>query len=306
MYARYVLSRLVHAVIAVAAITVVLFFLLRLTGDPTLLIVGPEANPEEIARVRTAMGFDRPLPEQFLSYVGHVAGGDFGRSLRYNQSAFSLVLERILPTVELAAAALLIASVIAIPLGVIAAIKRGTVIDRIAILASLLGQTMPVYWLGLLLIFAFAVGLRVLPPGGNSEPASLILPAVTLAAFLAAQITRLMRSAMLETLGQEYLRTARSKGLTEAAVIRRHALRNAAPPVLTIIALQLGQLIGGAVVTETVFAWPGLGQLLLQAILGRDFPLVQAAVFVVAVSVVAMNLLVDLIYPYVDPRMRVS
>jgi peptide/nickel transport system permease protein len=304
--ARYVLSRLVHAVIAVAAITVVLFFLLRLTGDPTLLIVGPEANPEEIARVRTAMGFDRPLPEQFLSYVGHVAGGDFGRSLRYNQSAFSLVLERILPTVELAAAALLIASVIAIPLGVIAAIKRGTVIDRIAILASLLGQTMPVYWLGLLLIFAFAVGLRVLPPGGNSEPASLILPAVTLAAFLAAQITRLMRSAMLETLGQEYLRTARSKGLTEAAVIRRHALRNAAPPVLTIIALQLGQLIGGAVVTETVFAWPGLGQLLLQAILGRDFPLVQAAVFVVAVSVVAMNLLVDLIYPYVDPRMRVS
>jgi peptide/nickel transport system permease protein len=304
--ARYVHSRHVHAVIAVAAITVVLFFLLRLTGDPTLLIVGPEANPEEIARVRTAMGFDRPLPEQFLSYVGHVAGGDFGRSLRYNQSAFSLVLERILPTVELAAAALLIASVIAIPLGVIAAIKRGTVIDRIAILASLLGQTMPVYWLGLLLIFAFAVGLRVLPPGGNSEPASLILPAVTLAAFLAAQITRLMRSAMLETLGQEYLRTARSKGLTEAAVIRRHALRNAAPPVLTIIALQLGQLIGGAVVTETVFAWPGLGQLLLQAILGRDFPLVQAAVFVVAVSVVAMNLLVDLIYPYVDPRMRVS
>jgi peptide/nickel transport system permease protein len=296
----------VHALIAVAAITVVLFFLLRLTGDPTLLIVGPEATPEEIARVRASLGFDRPLPEQFVTYVQRILGGDFGRSLRYNQSAVSLVMARVLPTLELAVAALLIASLVAIPLGVIAAIKRGTLVDRLALLVSLIGQTVPVYWLGLVLILLFAVTLRVVPPGGNSEVTSIILPAVTLAAFLAAQITRLMRSAMLETLSHEYLRTARSKGLTEAAVIRRHALRNAAPPVLTIIALQFGQLIGGAVVTETVFAWPGLGQLLLQAILGRDFPLVQAAVFVVAVSVVFMNLLVDLLYPFVDPRIRVS
>jgi peptide/nickel transport system permease protein len=302
----YLVRRVLQAALAVVGAVVVMFFLLRLTGDPAQLMVAPDAPASDVERVRHAMGFDRPLPVQLADFLVHAARGDFGLSFQYNLPAFQIVLNALPATIQLAGVALVLSLVVALPAGVVSATRRGSLLDRVAMLLALLGQTVPVFWLGLLLILLFAVDWRLLPASGRDSPLSIVLPAVTLAAFIMARTARLVRSAMLEVLAEEYVRTARSKGLGETSVVWRHALRNALISVVTIVALQLGQLLAGAVVTETVFGWPGMGRVMVQAITARDFPLVQAAVFLTAVAVVLVNLVADLLYGVIDPRIRYS
>jgi ABC-type dipeptide/oligopeptide/nickel transport system permease component len=233
-----------------------------------------------------------------------VLHGDFGRSIQQGQPALSLVLDRLPATTQLAAAALVLSLAAAIPLGTLAALRRGSALDRAVVALTALAQALPPYWLGLLLILIFAVGLRWFPSQGRNEATSLVLPAVTLALFFMARTTRLMRSSMLDVLALDYLRTARAKGLPERVILSRHALKNAAMAVVTVAGIDFSVLMGGAVITETVFAWPGLGRLVIQSIFNRDYPVVQAAVFAVALVVIVANLIVDILYLYLDPRIR--
>jgi ABC-type dipeptide/oligopeptide/nickel transport system permease component len=246
------------------------------------------------------------LPVQYAKFLARPVRGDFGNSLWQNQPALELVLDRLPATLQLTLAAMAISVAVSVPAGIIAAIKRGSVFDSMVMLATLLGQSIPVYWLGLMLILTFGVRFEVLPTSGTGSVAHLILPAVTLAAYVMARNARLVRSGMLDVLSQDYIRTARAKGLVERIVVLRHGLRNAAIPVVTMLALDFGALLGGAVITETIFAWPGVGRLVMQAIFQRDFPLVQAAVFVVAVTFVLINVAVDLVYTVLDPRIRLG
>ncbi len=303
---RYLLRRLGHAGLVLIGVSAVVFALLHLSGDPAALLLPPDVTAAEMDHFRRAMGFDDPLPLQFGRFLGGAAVGDFGRSLRHGESAMGLVLERLPATAALALAAIGVALVAAVPLGVAAAVCRASWFDRASMGVALVGQSLPVFWVGIMLILLFAVRWRWLPAFGTGTPAHLLLPAVTLAAFLAARITRLTRAGMVEALGEDYVRTARAKGLPEAAVVWKHALKNAALPLVTIVGLDLGSLLGGAVITETVFAWPGVGRLAIQAIANRDFPVVQAAVFAFGVIFVAVNLLVDLCYAVLDPRVRLT
>ncbi|MGH7320385.1 MAG: nickel ABC transporter permease [Candidatus Rokuibacteriota bacterium] len=301
----YVLRRLAQSVIVLLGISVVVFIILHLTGDPTLLMLSPEASAEEIARFRRAMGFDDPLLVQYWRFLRGVLQGDFGNSLRHDEPALALVWDRMPATIELTAVALGVALLLAIPAGIVSAVFRNTVLDYVSTVVALIGQAMPTFWLGIMLILIFSVSLRLLPSSGRGDFTNLILPAVTLGLFTTARIMRLTRSGMLEVLGQDYVRTARAKGVGERGVVWKHALKNAGIPVVTIIGLELGTLLGGAVITETIFAWPGVGRLSVQAIYNRDYPLVQAAVFVLASIFVLVNLVVDLKYTYLDPRIRV-
>lgn len=296
--------RLVQALLVLLGSMVVVFLLIRLSGDPAQLMLGMNATPQDLANFRRTQGLDDPLPVQFVRFLGGALHGDFGRSIQQGQPALGLVVERLPATVELAGAALLLSLGAAIPLGVLAASQRGRMLDRAVVGGTALAQSLPPYWLGLILILVFAVGLRWLPSQGRDGPANLVLPAITLALFFMARTTRLMRSSMLEVLGREYLRTARAKGLPERLVLSRHALKNAALAVVTVAAIDFSVLMGGAVITETVFAWPGLGRLVIQSIFNRDYPVVQAAVFVVAVIVIVANVVVDLAYLYLDPRVH--
>jgi peptide/nickel transport system permease protein len=237
-------------------------------------------------------------------FVVHAAQGDFGESYRHHQPAFPLVIERLPATLQLAFAALLVSLVLALPAGILAALKRGTAFDVISRMVALLGQAMPTFWLGLMLILLFAVRLKWLPPNGRGGIEYLVLPALTLGAYSAALTMRLLRSSLLEVLGKDYIRTGRAKGLRESSVVLRHALKNAAIPVVTVLGLQMGRLLAGAVVTETVFGYGGMGLLAVQAILGRDLTVVQAFVMVAAVIILAINLVVDLLYAVLDPRIR--
>jgi peptide/nickel transport system permease protein len=252
------------------------------------------------------MGFDQPVHIQYLRWLGRAVRGDFGTSLRYAKAVFPLILERMPATLELAVAAQVFALALALPLGVLAAVRRNSVIDGLTMLGALIGQSMPGFWLGLMLVLIFGVALKLLPISGREGPRSLILPAITLGTFFLARDTRLVRSSMLEVLGWDYITTARSKGLREGTVLWRHALRNALIPLVTIVGMDFGALLAGTVVTETVFAWPGVGRLIYMAINQRDFPLIQAAVFLIAVIFVITNLLVDLSYTYLDPRIRLT
>ncbi len=302
---HYITSRLLQSVIALIGIMVVVFFILHLTGDPVRLMLPPEASEGDYQAMKVALGMDKPLGEQFLRFMWGAAHGDFGKSLRFRgQSALELVVERFPATLELASAALGLSLLLSLPLGVIAAIKRHSIIDNIAMTVALVGQAMPNFWLALMLITVFAVKFGVLPSSGRSGPKSLILPAVTLALFMIARTTRVVRSSMLEVLGEDYVRTARGKGLSETTVILRHALRNAVLPVITIIGLDFGTLMGGAVVTETVFAWPGLGRLLYQSLLARDYPVLMGMFIVVSVMVILAMLVTDLTYVILNPRIR--
>ncbi len=301
----YVLRRLAQSLIVLLGISVVVFIILHLTGDPTLLLLPPDASAEEIARFRRAMGFDDPLYVQYLRFLKGAVHGDFGNSLRHEEPALALVWQRMPATIELTAVALGVALVLAIPAGIVSAVFRNTPIDYASTVVALIGQAMPTFWLGIMLILIFSVGLHLLPSSGRGGPANLILPAVTLGLFTTARIMRLTRSGMLEVLGQDYVRTARAKGVGERGVIWKHALKNAGIPVVTIVGLELGTLLGGAVITETIFAWPGVGRLSVQAIYNRDYPVVQAAVFVLASIFVLVNLIVDLLYTYLDPRIRI-
>ena len=281
-----------------------MFALVHLSGDPVLLMVPADASPVLVADTRRALGFDRPLPEQFGRYLANVAQGDLGTSLRINRPVARLIRERLPATVELTLAALLLATVTAIPAGIVSAVKRGTIVDRLAMIGAVAGQAVPIFWLALLLITLFGVRLRWLPVFGHGTWAHLVLPAVSLSTIVLGRLARLVRSSMLEVLGQDYVRTARAKGLGELRVLSVHALRNAAIPIVTLLGLQFAQLLGGAVVTETIFAWPGVGRLVVEAIFNRDFPLVQGVVLVVSLIFVIVSLLIDIAYALLDPRVR--
>jgi len=252
------------------------------------------------------MGLNDPLPVQYLIFLRDAARGDFGTSLRYNQDALGVVVERIPATLQIALAAFALAVVVAVPIGIVSAVRPNSPLDNVAVLLALVGQAVPTFFLGIVLILVFAVRFGWFPTSGLASPRGLVLPAITLGAFAMASITRLTRAAMLEVLGQDYVRTARAKGLSDAIVVNRHALRNALVPVVTIMGLQFGALLGGSVVTETVFALPGMGRLIVQSIGNRDYPVVQAGVFLIAVAFVGVNLVVDLLYAALDPRIRLS
>jgi peptide/nickel transport system permease protein len=298
----YLIRRLLVTVPVLLGISFVSFALLYLSGDPTdfLLPVNvPEATRQAF---RVAQGFDQPLVVQFVNFLGRALTGDFGTSLRFQQSAGSLVWERLGATGELALAAMVFAVVVGVPAGAIAAYRFGGFADRAVRSISLLGQAIPNFYLGVVAVIVFAVWLRVLPSGGRGTPQQLLLPALTLGFGLVALIARVTRSCMLDALKQDYIRTARAKGLGEGLVVWKHALRNAFIPVLTVIGLQFGLLLNGVFVTEIVFSWPGVGRLAIQSIYSRDFPIVQTIVFLSAVTFVFLNLLVDLLYAVFDPR----
>jgi len=301
----YLLRRLAQSLIVLLGISVVVFVILHLTGDPTLLLLPPDASAEEIAKFRRAMGFDDPLYLQYWRFLRGALHGDFGNSLRHDEPALALVWQRMPATLELTAVALGVALVLAIPAGIVSAVFRNTALDYVSTVLALVGQAMPTFWLGIMLILVFSVGLHLLPSSGRGGAANLVLPAVTLGLFTTARIMRLTRSGMLEVLGQDYVRTARAKGVGERRVVWKHALKNAGIPIVTIVGLELGTLLGGAVITETIFAWPGVGRLSVQAIYNRDYPLVQASVFVLASIFVLVNLVVDVLYTYLDPRIRI-
>ncbi len=277
-----------------------------LSGDPAVLMLPPEATAEQVAELRRAYGFDQPLVVQYGRFLANALQGDFGNSIRYREPALGLVLERLPATMQLSTFSVLLAVLISLPLGILAAIKRNSRLDYVASFLAVIGQSMPNYWLGFLLVYAVSVKLHLLPTSGGPGLKYVILPGITIAINIMALITRMTRSAMLEVISEDYVRTARAKGLREFIVITRHALRNALLPVVTIIALQFGYILGGAVVVETIFAWPGLGLLTIQAIYNRDYPLVQTAVLFLAVSFVLINLSIDILYQFLDPRTRSS
>ena len=300
----YVGRRVAHTALILIGITVVVFWVIRLSGDPVLLMLPADASQQDIERLRQSLGFDQPVHVQLWRFMERVATGDFGKSLRFQEPALPLVLDRLPNTVLLALTALSISTLVAIPLGVLSAVRRNSSWDYAAMFVALLGQSMPIFWTGIMLITIFSVALDLFPSSGSGTFRHLVLPAVALGFFSTGRVTRLVRGGMLEVLGQDYVRTARAKGLAERGVVYRHALRNCLLPVITIVGLELGSTLGGAVVTEMVFAWPGVGRLIVSAIFARDYPLVQAAVFVVAAMFVLVNLAVDLLYAVVDPRVR--
>lgn len=301
------LTRLGVAAFTVLGVCTLVFMLIHLVpGDPVDVMLGEGAAPADRVALRESLGLDRHLAVQYLDFIGGIARLDLGRSLHEGRAVGDLIAERALPTVELALTALVLALVLAIPLGVLAAQYRGGWLDAGAMGFSLLGSAIPNFWLGPLLILVFSLLLGWTPVSGREGWTSLILPAVTLGTGLAAVLARMVRSSVLEVLGEDYVRTARAKGLTPAAVLWRHALRNAWLPVITLVGLQLGALLGGAVITETVFAWPGLGTLLVDAIAQRDYPVVQGCVLLISLVFVSVNLITDLAYLGLDPRIRVT
>ncbi|MHB1005018.1 MAG: ABC transporter permease [Chloroflexota bacterium] len=301
----YLIRRLLRVVVLLLAITTLLFFLLRLMpGDPALVLLGDAASEADLAVLRAHLGLDKPLYVQFLVFLGDLARGDMGMSRQYNSGAMQIVMDRFPATLQLAGASVLLAVGTSIPLAVLCAATKYRPLDIFAMVVSTVVQSIPIFWLGMVLVLIFAVQLRWLPSYGAGGLQHVLLPAVSLAAWLSGTIFRLMRATMLEVMDEDYVRTARSKGLREKAVVLNHALRNALIPVITVVGLQLGGLLGGAVVTETVFAWPGVGSLVANAVFTRDYPVIQSSVLVVAGSYAAMNLLVDVLYTVIDPRIR--
>jgi peptide/nickel transport system permease protein len=301
----FIAKRLSHLVFTIFVVSLIVFFLVRLKGDPISVLVPPTFTQEQIDAVRRAWGLDRPLIEQYVVFARRAITGDFGRSIVTGTPATELVLQRLVNTLWLAGLAALIGLAIAIPAGVIAAVRRNTPWDFTMTLFATIGTAMPNFWLGLILIMIFSVNLRVLPAFGAEHPLAILMPAFTLGTGLAAQIARLSRSSMLEVLSQDYIRTARSKGLSERSIIWRHAFRNSLIPIVTAFGLQLGWLLGGSVVVEAVFAWPGLGRLIIEAINVRDITVVQAGVLWFALTFVLINLIVDLTYSLIDPRIDI-
>ena len=298
-------SRLLSALITLLGVVTLVFFLIHLIpGDPVEYILGDSARPADRNALRQQLGLDQPLLQQYRSYLVNLLSLNLGNSLHSNQSVTALLAERFPATLELALAAFIIAVLIAVPLGVMAARRRGTAWDSSAMTLSLLGVSIPNFWLGPMLILLFSLWLGWTPVSGREQPGSLILPAITLGASLSAVLARMVRSTLLEVLNEDYIRTARAKGLKESSVIWRHALMNTMLPVVTLLGLQLGALLAGAVITETVFSWPGIGSLLIESIQKRDYPLVQGCVLLVAVSYLLINTITDLLYQLLDPRIR--
>jgi peptide/nickel transport system permease protein len=300
----YFISRLGQTLLVVFLSLTAVFFLARLGGDPVLLFLPMDIQAKDLNEFRQRLGFNDPLPVQYARFMSGAVRGDFGESLRYKQDALGLVLERMPATLRLGGAALLLTFCLAIPVGVVSAMKRGSVWDYLGMGGAVLGQAIPGFWLGLMLIYLFSVRLGWLPTGGTGGPLHYVMPVLVLGAFYAARMARLTRSSVLDTLGEDYILTARAKGLAELVVVGKHTLKNAAIPIVTLAGLETGQLLGGAVITETIFAWPGVGRLTVQALLNRDFPLVLAAVFVASLTYTLINLVVDLLYGWIDPRTR--
>jgi peptide/nickel transport system permease protein len=312
---RFLVRRLLLLVPVLMGVSVIVFLVLHLApGDPAEIMLGSQATQEDRLRLRTELGLDDPLHVQYGRWLGHVARGDLGRSLWMRRPVLGEVLGRLQATLILTGTALFLSSVGGVALGILSATRPNSWLDRTSAVASLFGASMPVFWLGIVLMVIFALTLGWLPASGMYAPYGggdladllrhLVLPALTLAAASVTIVARLTRSAMLEVLGQDYIRTARAKGLVERRVVVRHALKNALVPIVTVIGVQAGYLLGGAVLTETVFAWPGVGTLMVQGILARDIPLVQGCVLVVALTFVLVNLFVDLLYAWLDPRIR--
>ncbi len=303
----YVVRRLWQSALTLVGVSVLVFVILRVVpGDPAKMLL-PEGAPQSaIEELNRQLGLREPLYVQYALFLQSVFRGDFGQSFQYRAPALRVVLERLAATVQLALAAMGLTVAVGVTLGIVAAVRRGTGYDYASTVLAVLGQSLPNFWLGIMLILLFGVALRWLPTSGFESWRHLILPAVTLAAFPMALVARLTRSSMLEILGRDFIRTGRAKGLTERAVILRHALRNAAVPLLTVLGLQIGTLLGGAVITESVFAWPGMGKLVVDAIFFRDFPVVQTVLILSATLFVVINLLVDLLYTVIDPRIRYS
>ncbi|WP_112324469.1 ABC transporter permease [Oceanibium sediminis] len=304
---QYILRRAVQSLIVLLGALLISFVILRVVpGDPALMMLSDLATPEDIERMRAALGVDQSVWLQLGIFLKQVATGDFGMSYRNQVPALDLVLSYLPATFELAVAALGLTIVVSVPLGAYAAVRKGSWVDNMLSGFALIGQSVPVFWLGIMLILVVSVQFRLLPTSGRGGLSHLILPAVTLAAAQVALVSRIMRSSMLEVMRQDYIRTARAKGISEWAVILRHALRNAFAPVVTVLGLQVGTLLGGAIITETVFAWPGAGNLLVNSIGARDYPVVQAMVVISALVFVITNLIVDIIYVLLDPRVTYS
>jgi len=313
--ARYLATRLISLVPILLGTSIVAFLLIRLVpGDPAIALLGLEADASSLAALRQQLALDQPIVVQYFTWLGHILTGDFGRSIQGGRAVFPLLLNALAPTALLAAAALAISLLIAIPAGIVAAVSRNSGADYAASFLALCGLSLPSFWLGILLILTFSIYLPLLPASGYVSPLvdpvahlrHLVLPAVTLGAALAAATMRMTRATMLEVLRADYVRTARAKGLPQRTVIWGHALRNARIPIVTLLGIQLGQLLGGVVITETVFSWPGIGKLTVDAIFARDYPVVQGAVLLTATLFVLINLLTDLIYTVLDPRVRLA
>jgi ABC-type dipeptide/oligopeptide/nickel transport system permease component len=310
---RYILRRCAQAVFVIWAVATLVFGLMFLTGDPAAMMLDADAPQEQVEAYRRTMGFDRPVPVQYLNFMANAVQGDFGISLRQRRPSMELVLERLPATLELTMSALFISVVVAVPVGIVAATRRNSLLDNASMLFALMGQAIPTFWLGLMLLIVVGGNLGWLPIAGRGTAENflgrieyLILPAITLSTFSMARNARMMRSSLLEVMGQDYIRTARAKGVAERNVTIFHALKNAAAPFITVVGLEFGALLGGSVVVEAIFAWPGVGRQTYAAIQAKDFPLVIASVTVLAVSYVLINLLVDLVYAWLDPRIRYS
>jgi peptide/nickel transport system permease protein len=303
----YILRRVAYAVFVLWGALTIIFVTVRIVpGDPASMMLGAGATEDDVAALRQRLGLDDSLPVQYVRFVAEAARLDFGESLWLNRPVLTSVGERITTTARLAIAAMAIALVVSFPLGILAALKQRSVVDGLVSVVSLLGQSVPSFWLGIMLILIFARQLRLLPSAGSETWKHLIMPAVTLALPLVGVLTRLVRSGLLDVMYEDYIRTARAKGLGPRSVLTRHALRNMLIPVVTVAGLQLGNLLGGTVIVETVFGWPGIGRLLVDAIFHRDYPLIQAAILFITTGFVVINLLVDLSYVYLDPRIRLQ
>lgn len=304
---RYVVKRVILAIPVLLGVTFVMFVIALITpGDPAVILLGERATAEELATVREQLGLNDPWYQQYYDYVTSAARGDLGMSYRSRTPVFGELMARFPNTVQLTLAAMALAMLIGVPLGVLSAVKQNSLVDRFAIIFAMIGSSMPVFWIGLMLILLFSLKLGLLPASGKGSLRHLILPATALGLGAAALIARITRSSMLEVLRNDYMRTARAKGLVERVVILRHGLRNALIPVVTVVGLQFGGLLGGAVLTETVFAWPGIGRHIVQAIGQRDYPTVRGGVLLVATTFVTINILLDILYAYLDPRIKYS
>lgn len=300
----FLIRRAFNTVLVLLGVATVTFFLLRLTGDPVAALLPLDATPEAVARMRAQLGMDKPLYMQYLNYLGSIVQGDFGISLRYREPAIELFSQRLPASIELLTASVLLSLSIGVPAGIIAAMNRGKTIDSIVMGFALLGQAVPAFYLGLMLMLFFSVQLGWLPTGGRGTFSQLIMPTVVLGAYLMALTARMTRSSLLETFGRDYIRTARAKGLASRIVVYKHALKPALIPIITVVGLQVGTLFSGAVVTETVFTWPGIGRLAMEAISSRDFPVVQATVVISSTMFVLVNVITDVLYGVIDPRVR--
>src|SRR6056297_830669 len=301
---QFLIRRLLHNIIVLIGVMAIVFFVVYLIGDPVALMLPPEATLQDREILREALRLDDPLVVQFFHFVGQALKGDLGTSFRHGVPALPLALSRLPATLELTIIAVFFSSIVGIPIGVYSAIKRNTFVDHFARIFALFGQSMPVYWSGIMMILLFSVNLNWLPPSGRGELVNLIMPGLTLGFFTTAPLMRLMRSSMLEVLNKDYVRTARAKGLTNKMVIFKHALRNAAIPAITVFGMQIGVMLGGAVLTETIFSWPGMGRFVVQAIYNRDFPTIRASVIVFAVLIIIVNFLTDLSYVFLNPQIR--